>query len=92
TQGRGGKGIINIKATERNGKVLGICHVLESSEVILITEQGKIIRLEASQIRETIARSAQGVRLIELEENDRVADVTLISPGPGEAGNGNNGL
>lgn len=87
-QGRGGKGIINIKTTERNGKVVGICHVVEASEVILITEQGKIIRLEASQIRETITRSAQGVRLIVLEENDRAADLTLITPEPDEE-NGN---
>ncbi|MBI4454298.1 MAG: DNA gyrase subunit A [Acidobacteria bacterium] len=83
-QGRGGKGIINIKTTERNGKVVDICHVLESSEVILITEQGKIIRLEASQIRETVTRSAQGVRLIVLEDNDHVADLTLVTPGLGE--------
>ncbi|HEY3128420.1 MAG TPA: DNA gyrase subunit A [Acidobacteriota bacterium] len=89
TQGRGGKGIINIKTTERNGKVVGICHVVETSEVILITEQGKIIRLEASQIRETITRSAQGVRLIVLEESDRVADLTLITPEPEEEENGN---
>ncbi len=88
TQGRGGKGIINIKTTERNGKVMGVCHVLETSEVILITEQGKIIRLEASQIRETVTRSAQGVRLIVLEESDRVADLTLITPEPEEE-NGN---
>ncbi|MBI3940323.1 MAG: DNA gyrase subunit A [Acidobacteria bacterium] len=82
TQGRGGKGIINIKTTDRNGKAVGICLVFETSEVILITEQGKIIRLEASKIRETITRSAQGVKLIVLEENDRVADLTLITPGP----------
>jgi DNA gyrase subunit A len=82
TQGRGGKGIINVRTSTRNGKAVGICNVVESAEVILITEQGKIIRLEASKIRETVTRSAQGVRLIVLEETDRVADLTLITPGP----------
>jgi len=77
-QGRGGQGVINIRTNERNGAVVSACHVSENSEIIIITEQGKIIRIEAQLIRQTQSRSAQGVKLIDLEEIDRVADVTLI--------------
>ena len=77
-QGRGGKGIININTSERNGKVVGVCHLSSKSEVMLVTEQGKIIRLAASGITETVTRNAQGVRLINLEENDRLAAVTAF--------------
>ncbi len=77
-QGRAGQGVINIRTNERNGPVVSACHVSENSEIIIITEQGKIIRIEAQLIRQTQSRSAQGVKLIDLEENDRVADVTLI--------------
>jgi DNA gyrase subunit A len=77
-QSRAGKGVINIKTTRRNGKVMRALHVQEGSEVIIITEGGKIIRLEASRIRKTLSRSTQGVKLIELGEDDRVADLTLV--------------
>jgi DNA gyrase subunit A len=76
-QSRAGKGVINVKTAERNGKVVGVLSVSEESEVMLISEQGKITRLDASKIRES-GRSAQGVRLISLEEGDRVAAVCLI--------------
>ncbi|MBI4444652.1 MAG: DNA gyrase subunit A [Acidobacteria bacterium] len=77
-QGRGGQGVINMKTTARNGQVVTVCYVQDDSEVIIITERGKIIRLEASRIRQTMSRSAQGVKLIDLEEGDRVADLTLV--------------
>jgi DNA gyrase subunit A len=77
-QGRGGQGVINIRTNERNGRVVSACHVTENSEIIIITTKGKIIRIEAQLIRQTLSRSAQGVKLIDLEEDDRVADVTLI--------------
>ncbi len=77
-QGRGGKGIININTSERNGKVVDVCHVTDTSEVMLITEQGKIICLAATDITETVTRNAQGVRLIQREENDRLAAVTAF--------------
>lgn len=77
-QSRGGKGIINIRATPRNGKVVNVCHVTEGSQVIIMTEQGKIIRLEASGITETATRGTQGVKLIDLSEDDRVAAVTVF--------------
>lgn len=79
-QGRAGQGVINIKTTARNGRVVSACHVQEDCQVIIITEQGKIIRLESVRIRQTVSRGTQGVKLIELEEGDKVADVTLVPP------------
>ncbi len=76
-QSRAGKGVINVKTAERNGKVVGVLPVTEESEVMLITQQGKITRLDASEIRES-GRSAQGVRVIRLEEGDQVAAACLI--------------
>ena len=75
-QGRSGTGVINIKTTKRNGRVVSARHVQGDTEVIIITRGGKIIRLEAARIRQTLSRSAQGVKLIELENDDKVADLT----------------
>jgi len=86
-QSRAGKGIINLKTTERNGKVVSIMNVREDSELMVITQQGKIIRVDASGIRET-GRSAQGVRLQRLEEGDRIAAASLIPAEEAENGNG----
>ncbi|MFQ5740885.1 MAG: DNA gyrase subunit A [Acidobacteriota bacterium] len=77
-QGRGGLGVINIKTTERNGRICGAFQVHEDSEIIIITENGKIIRMEAARIRQTRARSALGVKLMELEPGDRIAAVTRL--------------
>ncbi|MBZ5599705.1 MAG: DNA gyrase subunit A [Acidobacteriia bacterium] len=85
---RGGKGVINVKTTERNGKVVGISQVSEKSEVMLISQYGKIIRIESKFIRES-GRSAQGVRLLNIEAGDRVAAAVVIPP---EEENGNGGL
>ena len=82
---RGGKGVINVKTTERNGKVVGISQVSEKSEVMLISQYGKIIRIESKFIRES-GRSAQGVRLLNVEPGDRVAAAVVIPP---EEPNGN---
>src|SRR5437588_6862603 len=76
---RGGKGVINIKTTTRNGKVVGISQVEENSEVMLISQYGKIIRIESKFIRES-GRSAQGVRLLNIEAGDRVAAAVVIPP------------
>src|SRR3954447_23060652 len=78
-QGRGGSGVINVKTTERNGKVVGISQVSEKSEVMLISQYGKIIRIESKFIRES-GRSAQGVRLLQIEPGDRVAAAVVIPP------------
>jgi DNA gyrase subunit A len=82
-QSRAGKGVINVKTVDRNGKVVGVLSVTEESEVMLISQQGKITRLDAGTIRES-ARSTQGVRLINLEEGDEVAAVCLVSTENGE--------
>jgi DNA gyrase subunit A len=76
---RGGKGVINVKTTERNGKVVAIMQVEEDSECMLISQYGKIIRLPNSQIRET-GRNAQGVRLLQIDAGDRVAAAVVIPP------------
>jgi DNA gyrase subunit A len=77
-QSRGGKGVINVKTTEKNGAVVAIMKVDDESEVMLITAQGKVIRLEASRIR-AAGRSTQGVKLIDLGEDDQVAAASLIT-------------
>jgi DNA gyrase subunit A len=84
-QSRAGKGVINVKTVERNGLVVGVLSVTEESEVMLISQQGKITRLDAGTIRES-GRSAQGVRLINLEEGDQVAAVCLVSSENGDNG------
>jgi DNA gyrase subunit A len=76
---RGGKGVINVKTTERNGKVATIAQVAEDSQVMLISQYGKIIRMDSKTIRES-GRSAQGVRLLNLEPGDRVAAAVVIPP------------
>ncbi|MFN2493664.1 MAG: DNA gyrase subunit A [Pyrinomonadaceae bacterium] len=76
-QARGGKGVINMKTTEKTGKVVAVFPVDEESEIMIITQQAKLIRLEAAQIRKT-GRSAQGVRLIKTEEGDRVTSASLV--------------
>ena len=84
-QSRGGKGVINVKTTSRNGKVVSIMLVTEDSEVMIISQYGKIIRTETEQIR-AAGRSTQGVRLLHLEEGDRVAAAVVI---PAEEASGN---
>jgi len=75
---RGGMGVINIKVTDKNGKVAGIAHVSDDDQLLLITEQGMIIRVSVSDLR-SMGRSTQGVRVIDVEENDRVvAAVKLV--------------
>jgi DNA gyrase subunit A len=84
-QTRGGKGVINVKTTARNGKVVSIMLVNEKSEVMVISQFGKIIRIDTKNIRE-VGRSTQGVRLLHLEEGDRLAAASVIPP---EEANGN---
>ncbi|MCL5287943.1 MAG: DNA gyrase subunit A, partial [Acidobacteria bacterium] len=69
---RGGKGVVNLKSTERNGGVVAALQVTEESDVMIITAQGKVIRVHANEIREA-GRSTQGVRLLRLEEGDEIA-------------------
>jgi DNA gyrase subunit A len=90
-QTRGGKGVINVKTTARNGKVVSIMLVNELSEVMVISQFGKIIRIDTKTVRES-GRSAQGVRLLHLEEGDRLAAASIIPPEEVvENGNGESG-
>src|SRR5262252_1244100 len=84
-QSRGGKGVINMKTTEKTGKVVAVFPVEDESEIMIITQQAKLIRLEAGEIRKT-GRSAQGVRLIKTEEGDKVTSASLIEPSGDEEG------
>ena len=76
-QSRGGKGVINMKTTEKTGKVVAVFPVDQDSEIMIITQQAKLIRLEAGDIRKT-GRSAQGVRLIKTDEGDIVTSASLV--------------
>ena len=77
-QSRGGLGIINIHTTDRNGKVVGIAYVRDEDELMLITQQGKVLRTGARDVR-TIGRATQGVRLIGVEEDDRVVSIARLA-------------
>jgi DNA gyrase subunit A len=74
---RGRKGVINMKTTPRVGKVVGILSVKDDSELMIITKQGQIIRIDSSEIRQA-GRSTQGVRLVNVEPGDQVAAASLI--------------
>jgi len=76
-QSRGGKGVINMKTTEKTGKVVAVFPVEDEAEIMIITQQGKLIRLEAADIRKT-GRSAQGVRLIKTDAGDKVTSASLV--------------
>jgi DNA gyrase subunit A len=76
-QSRGGIGIINIQTSERNGKVIGVAQVSNDDELMLITQQGKILRMAANTIR-AIGRATQGVRLIDIEGDDRAVSIARL--------------
>src|SRR5688572_17455016 len=76
-QSRGGVGIINIQTSDRNGKVVGMAYVQADDEVILISQQGMILRMKAGDVR-VIGRATQGVRLIEMEEGERVVAIEKL--------------
>jgi DNA gyrase subunit A len=77
-QARGGLGIINIQTSERNGKVIGMMQVTDEDELMLITQQGKILRMASKDIR-TIGRATQGVRLIDIAGDDRAVSVARLA-------------
>ena len=76
-QSRGGSGVINIKTTDKKGKIVAVMAVGEAPEVMVISQQGKIIRCDASSIREA-GRNTQGVRILRLEEGDLVAACSVL--------------
>lgn len=83
-QGRAGRGVIDIKADERNGPVVGVGAVHNDSELMIITSSGKIIRIEASGIS-IIGRNTKGVKLINLEQDEKVVAVTPFMEGEDES-------
>lgn len=76
-QGRGGKGIILVRLTEKNGKVAGIRCVTEADQVLLVTEKGIVIRTRVDEIRQA-GRATQGVRVIRVGEGDKVVSVAKV--------------
>ena len=78
-QGRGGKGIISVKTTERNGLAVGFLQVRDSDEIMLMAAQGKVLRCKVGDIRE-IGRNTQGVRILDLDgDEDRVVAVARLA-------------
>ena len=75
---RGGKGIITMKTTDKTGRVIGVRMVTDDDQIMLVTSGGKVIRLRVNEIR-VIGRNTQGVRLIDLEEGERVASVARLA-------------
>jgi len=76
-QSRGGVGVINIATSDRNGQVVGVAYVQDEDEVLLITQQGMIIRMPTGGLR-AIGRATQGVRLIDIEDEDKVVSVARL--------------
>jgi len=76
-QSRGGKGIINIKVSEKNGKVVNVLTVAEEDEIIIVTTSGMVVRCPVSQIR-TSGRNAVGVHVMRLKEKDKIASATRV--------------
>ena len=76
-QSRGGKGIINVKVTERNGPVIGCLPVSSDDEIMAVTKQGMVVKCSPDEIRQT-GRSAQGVRLVTLKGSDAVMSVAVV--------------
>ena len=76
-QHRGGSGVITIKATDRNGAVIGVYLVENKDDLMVMTEKGKIIRMSCKTLR-VISRNTQGVRLVRMEEGDKIASVEPV--------------
>src|SRR5207244_8497859 len=77
-QKRGGKGLRDIRATERNGPVLGVISVREDDDIMLITTQGMVNRTHVREIRK-IGRNTQGVRIMNLNEADKIASIAKVA-------------
>ncbi len=75
--GRGGLGVKNVEVTDKNGHVVAITQVHANEELLVMTEQGKILRTPANEIR-TIGRATQGVRLMDLDGEDKIVSVALV--------------
>jgi DNA gyrase subunit A len=93
--GRGGKGVINMKTTNKVGNVVAILSVKDESDVLIITQSGKIIRIESANVRQ-VGRSSQGVCVVKMEAGDKVAAACVVPDAPvkedGENGDGQENL
>jgi DNA gyrase subunit A len=79
-QSRGGIGLKNVQTSDRNGPVIGIACVTDRHELLLVTQQGQIIRMKMEDLR-PIGRDTQGVRLMDLAEGDRLVSIaTFVEP------------
>ena len=87
---RGAKGVTLMKTTPRIGKVMNVLSVKDDTELVIITQNGKMIRIDSSTIRQA-GRSTQGVKLVTLEEGDRVAAASCIPDTDGDKGSGSQG-
>jgi DNA gyrase subunit A len=76
-QSRGGVGVINITTSDRNGLVVGVSYVQEGDQLLVITQQGMILRMLTDDVR-SIGRATQGVTIIDLEENDKVVSIARL--------------
>jgi len=82
---RGGKGVITIKTSDKNGKLIAMKEVNDNDELVIITTQGMVIRQSMKDIR-VMGRNTQGVRLIRLNEDDAIADIARVVPEDEEPG------
>jgi len=83
-QSRGGKGVLNIRVTERNGSVVGFRQVGEDEQILMITDHGRLIRMPVAQISR-IGRVTQGVKLMNLNEGEKVVDVAVLPESESES-------
>ena len=84
TQSRGGRGLINLRVTPKTGRVVGVRQVFEGDDVMLMSDQGHLVRIQVSEVNE-IGRNTQGVRLISLNEDQRLVGVVRIEDENGKA-------
>jgi DNA gyrase subunit A len=82
-QRRGGKGLRDIRTTERNGPVLGVLSVRDGDDIMLITTQGMVNRTHVDEIR-VVGRNTQGVRIMNLNEGDKIASIAKVAREDGE--------
>ena len=86
TQGRGGKGVISVRVTEKNGQAVSFHRVSDNDEIMVMTAEGKILRTKTASFRD-IGRNSQGVRLIDMENTDRVVGVAKLAESVDEENN-----
>ncbi|MBI4212478.1 MAG: DNA gyrase subunit A [Deltaproteobacteria bacterium] len=84
-QSRAGSGIINLKVTDKTGNVIGVMQVTDQDDIMLVTDGGKVIRSHCSEIS-TIGRATQGVRLINVDQNEKVVSVAKLAEGDEDDG------